>query len=108
MLYYYFHYYSTNQYHYYQISPFLVHFWSGDMFRALQHLHNLKIIHRDLKPGNIMLAIQADTGLVRAQVIDLGSNRPVLPRPAAAMTRNCEIGTCWYRAPELLLPTWMP
>ena len=93
-----------------QVPPNLVQLWSGDVFRGLEHLHRNHIIHRDLKPPNIMLNIDPGTGLLRAQVIDLVSNQPILPRRAAvgAMTRNCEVGTCWYRAPELLLPAWTP
>ena len=91
------------------VAPGLTRRWSREIMTGLMHIHSHGIMHRDLKPQNIMLVLDPATCVLRAALIDMGSTRPVLPRSVdVQMTRNCEIGTCWYRAPELCLVTPAP
>ena len=91
---------------------------SRDIAMGLGYVHQMGIIHRDVKPHNIMTWFDADTGVLRAVLVDFGLARRV-PRTeedeaAAAkdllassqghgrmMTRQAM--TLWYRAPEILL-----
>eukprot|EP00928_Gymnodinium_smaydae_P099054 TRINITY_DN9354_c2_g1_i1.p1 TRINITY_DN9354_c2_g1~~TRINITY_DN9354_c2_g1_i1.p1 ORF type:complete len:561 (-),score=76.82 TRINITY_DN9354_c2_g1_i1:337-2019(-) len=65
---------------------------SGDVLRALCHLHTRDIIHRDVKPANV---VQASDG--RAVLIDMGIAVHVSER--AKLKKVC--GSPGYVAPEI-------
>ena len=77
------------------------------LLRGLAHLHELGIIHRDIKPANLLLNSQ---GVLK--ICDLGLCR-ILPEKLAGIASvktdddthewTLEVGTSFYRAPELLL-----
>jgi serine/threonine protein kinase len=67
-----------------------------DILKSVLQLHEHYVIHRDVKPANIMLS--HSTGMMK--VIDYGMAKEIEfeDRP---MTN--EVGSLYYRAPELLL-----
>ena len=67
-----------------------------DILKSVLQLHEHYVIHRDIKPANIMLSHA--TGMMK--VIDYGMAKEIEfeDRP---MTN--EVGSLYYRAPELLL-----
>ena len=67
-----------------------------DILKSVLQLHEHYVIHRDIKPANIMLS--HSTGIMK--VIDYGMAKEIEfeDRP---MTN--EVGSLYYRAPELLL-----
>lgn len=70
-----------------------------DMFRALEHVHELGIIHRDIKPSNILMdspdgpAYLADFGIAWKE--GQKSSEP-------ADQKITDVGTTCYRPPEIL------
>ena len=82
---------------------------------ALDHLHSNGILHRDLKPSNIMLGVLGDKVIgctpdknlleispdyYSLKLIDYGMSREE-PWENKPMTN--QVGSLFYRAPELLL-----
>jgi serine/threonine protein kinase len=77
------------------------------ILRGIAHLHELGIIHRDIKPANLLLAPK---GILK--ICDLGLCR-ILPDKLAGIggaktadethAWTLQVGTSFYRAPELLL-----
>lgn len=66
------------------------------VLEGIRYLHSLGILHRDLKPANILLT---QTGLVR--LTDFGLSGVIADLQAGS--RRSNVGTCCYRAPEMLL-----
>lgn len=77
------------------------------LLRGISHLHELGIIHRDIKPANLLLS---SNGTLK--ICDLGLCR-ILPEKLAGIggakssddthAWTLQVGTSFYRAPELLL-----
>ena len=65
-----------------------------DIVGGVAHLHEHQIMHRDLKPQNILVDA---TG--RCLVCDFGC----AIRCAEGRSNTLEVGTIWYKAPEILL-----
>ncbi len=65
------------------------------LLQGLHYLHARRILHRDLKPSNLLLSAQ---GVLK--IGDLGHAR-VHVEPALESYSH-QVGTKWYRAPELL------
>ena len=97
--------------------------------RGMQHLHTHEVMHNDFKPQNVLVTpkttfvqqnmaeptaelakwlLQLPVGLL-IQIGDLGSSVPAEPRDRIPLRRErareegLEVGTLWYRAPEILL-----
>ena len=68
-----------------------------EMLKALQSIHSSYMMHRDIKPANIVLD---DAELLNLKIIDFGMSKEVKWNKNAPMTN--EVGTLYYRAPELL------
>ncbi|EWM25434.1 cell cycle related kinase [Nannochloropsis gaditana] len=66
------------------------------LLQGLSYLHARRILHRDLKPSNILLSAR---GVIK--IGDLGSARVDNDPPLEPYSH--QVGTAWYRAPELLL-----
>ncbi|KAL7631977.1 UNVERIFIED_CONTAM: hypothetical protein RMT77_017704 [Armadillidium vulgare] len=70
-------------------------FYSAEIVKALEHLHNLNIVHRDLKPENIIL----DENM-HIKITDFGSAK-ILTNGEIGR-RSSFVGTAQYVSPEVL------
>jgi serine/threonine protein kinase len=72
----------------------------GDLFPALEYLHEHGIIHRDIKPSNLLLASVSGP----AYLADFGTAwHPTFSLPDEPVSHKVlEVGTGSYRAPETL------
>jgi cell cycle related kinase len=66
------------------------------LLQGLSFLHSRHILHRDLKPSNLLLSAHGTL-----KIGDLGSAR-VHSDPPLEHEYSHQVGTKWYRAPELL------
>eukprot|EP00659_Diplonema_papillatum_P002634 gene2634-4085_t len=68
------------------------------LLRGVAHIHRHNLMHRDIKPSNLFLS---EAGVLK--IGDFGQARPYKRGAAASEDMTHEVGTRWYRAPELLL-----
>ena len=59
------------------------------------------MMHRDLKPSNLFFKLTPEETTVRLKLADFGQAR-VLQEPSANVQYSLEVGTKWYKAPEIL------
>ena len=57
-------------------------------------------MHRDMKPSNFLLQL-SDDGKVTLKLADFGQAR-ILQQPSDHVQYSLEVGTKWYKAPEIL------
>ena len=70
---------------------------------AVAHAHQQGIIHRDIKPNNILVEVDAVTGVPRPRLIDFGIAKALEPEDSLTVTQVGEfIGTKAYASPEQL------
>lgn len=67
---------------------------------GLKAMHSIGIMHRDLKPSNLLLSID-DARKVTLKLADFGQARVFLA-DGDKMMFSIEVGTKWYKAPEIL------
>lgn len=70
-------------------------YWSGQMFEAVNEVHNLNIVHADLKPANFLVV----DGILK--VCDFGIANS-FGGNTTSVHRECAIGTLSYMAPETI------
>eukprot|EP00754_Rhynchopus_humris_P006591 Rhum_TRINITY_DN13154_c0_g1::Rhum_TRINITY_DN13154_c0_g1_i1::g.57482::m.57482/K08817/CCRK; cell cycle related kinase len=68
------------------------------LLKGLAHIHDNGLIHRDLKPSNLLLTAE---GVLK--IGDFGLARSYERGAAISSDMTHEVGTKWYRSPELLL-----
>ena len=67
--------------------------------RGLHEIHQLGLVHRDMKPGNLL--IKNYNGQFCLKLADFGQTRPI--NYSKEVPLSLEVGTKWYKAPEILL-----
>eukprot|EP01060_Flectonema_neradi_P016338 TRINITY_DN22939_c0_g1_i1.p1 TRINITY_DN22939_c0_g1~~TRINITY_DN22939_c0_g1_i1.p1 ORF type:complete len:414 (+),score=35.07 TRINITY_DN22939_c0_g1_i1:192-1433(+) len=68
------------------------------LMRGIAHIHKNNIIHRDIKPSNLLIS---KSGILK--IGDFGLARSYKKSSDISRDMTHEVGTKWYRAPELLL-----
>ncbi|XP_064610192.1 mitogen-activated protein kinase 4-like [Liolophura sinensis] len=82
-----------------QLSREHVKFFLYQLLRGLKYIHSANLIHRDIKPPNILLSLDD----LMLKIGDFGLARVVDPAYSHRGYLTDRVGTCWYRAPELIL-----
>jgi len=77
------------------LAPSIVQSFSHQLLSGVKYLHSIHIIHRDIKPENLL--VYRDLSL---KIGDFGLACEAFMSEAQPVQR--EIGTLWYRAPELV------
>ncbi|KAI4333364.1 hypothetical protein L6164_018188 [Bauhinia variegata] len=80
----------------YSPNPMMIKSFMNQMLSALAYCHAQKILHRDLKPRNVLVDVPNKI----VKLADFGSARPFVERDTIYSN---DVGTPWYRAPEVLL-----
>ena len=68
------------------------------LVRGVAHIHTSGLIHRDIKPSNLLMS---QTGILK--IGDFGLARSYKNGADISRDMTHEVGTKWYRAPELLM-----
>lgn len=71
--------------------------WCFQIFQALAHVHNQGYFHRDLKPENLLCTKDV------IKLADFGLAREISAKPPYTEY----VSTRWYRAPEILLQSFV-
>jgi len=74
----------------------------GEVFSALQYLHEHEVLHRDLKPENIMVCQRAESSCRRPHIKLIDFGLAVLTRTSGSYNACNTEGTREYLAPEAL------
>lgn len=72
------------------------------VLQGLAFLHRNWVMHRDMKPANILIMGDSSPEPGHVKIADLGLAR-IFQSPARKLSKDGDVVTIWYRAPELLL-----
>ncbi|KAH3713426.1 mitogen-activated protein kinase 4-like [Dreissena polymorpha] len=82
-----------------QLSQDHVRLFTYQLLRGLKYIHSANVLHRDLKPMNLLINVE-DLVL---KIADFGLSRVVDPEYSHKGFLTDNVGTCWYRSPELII-----
>ncbi|GAB1611123.1 mitogen-activated protein kinase 10-like [Argonauta hians] len=68
------------------------------LLRGLKYIHSANILHRDLKPSNLLINLD-----LTLKIGDFGLARVIDSDYTHKGFLTDQIGTCWYRSPELII-----
>lgn len=76
-----------------------IRFLLYQLLRGLKYIHSANVLHRDLKPSNLLINLD-DLVL---KIGDFGLARVVDSDYTHKGFLTDQVGTCWYRSPELII-----
>lgn len=82
-----------------QLTAEHVQLFTYQLLRGLKYIHSANVLHRDLKPMNLLINVE-DLVL---KIADFGLARVVDEEYCHKGFLTDNVGTCWYRSPELIL-----
>lgn len=82
-----------------QLTKEHIRLFSYQLLRGLKYIHSANVVHRDLKPMNLLINVE-DLVL---KIGDFGLARVIDSEYCHKGFLTDNVGTCWYRSPELIL-----